>query len=280
MIKQMRASLLVGTGIAIGLLVPVAWSAVGTQAQGQPQTQAQAGCQTFPQTGHTVCGRFLTYWQQHGGLAQQGYPLSEQFTETSDLNGKPYMVQYFERAVFEYHPENQPPNDVLLSQLGTYLGHDKYTKGFPANANETPFFEDRTTATNALESFYNAINRKEYQRAYSYFDGAPNPPPSLAPPYDQWVQGYSDTVSTTLAYGKLFEGAAAGSIYASFPAVITAKHTDGSTHVYAGCYTMRRTNDGISPDPNAVLWRVYGATLKEVPANSPVDTLLAQNCSQ
>jgi C-terminal peptidase prc len=28
-------------------------------------------------------------------------------------------VQYFERAVFEYHPENQAPYDVLLSQLGT-----------------------------------------------------------------------------------------------------------------------------------------------------------------
>jgi branched-chain amino acid transport system substrate-binding protein len=29
-------------------------------------------------------------------------------------------VQYFERAVFELHPENQAPNDVLLSQLGTF----------------------------------------------------------------------------------------------------------------------------------------------------------------
>jgi hypothetical protein len=28
-------------------------------------------------------------------------------------------VQYFERAVFEHHPENAAPNDVLLSLLGT-----------------------------------------------------------------------------------------------------------------------------------------------------------------
>ncbi|MFL5735444.1 MAG: alpha/beta fold hydrolase, partial [Chloroflexia bacterium] len=37
-----------------------------------------------------------------------------------DLNGKPYTVQYFERAVFELHPENAAPYDVLLSQLGTF----------------------------------------------------------------------------------------------------------------------------------------------------------------
>jgi hypothetical protein len=28
--------------------------------------------------------------------------------------------------VFEYHPENQPPYNVLLSQLGTYRYHEKY----------------------------------------------------------------------------------------------------------------------------------------------------------
>ena len=61
-----------------------------------------------------------------GGLTQQGYPISEEFTEISPLDGKPYLVQYFERAVFEYHPENKAPYDVLLSQLGTLRYRDKY----------------------------------------------------------------------------------------------------------------------------------------------------------
>jgi acetyl esterase/lipase len=73
----------------------------------------------FPQTGKRLGGRFLDYWQKNGGLPQQGYPISDEFMETSDLNGQTYRVQYFERAVFEWHPENAPPNDVLLSQLGT-----------------------------------------------------------------------------------------------------------------------------------------------------------------
>jgi hypothetical protein len=97
----------------------------------QVQSFAQPGCQTFKETAKTVCGKFLQYWQQNGGVRQQGFPISNEFTEISDLNGKPYTVQYFERAVFEYHPENQPPNDILLSQLGTFQFRKKYLGNEP-----------------------------------------------------------------------------------------------------------------------------------------------------
>src|SRR5947208_1748351 len=83
-------------------------------------SRAQGNCQKFDQTGKTVCGRFLEYWNQNGGLAQQGYPISDEFQEKSDLDGKTYTVQYFQRAVFEWHPENQALYDVLLSQLGKF----------------------------------------------------------------------------------------------------------------------------------------------------------------
>lgn len=88
---------------------------------------------TFKETGHTLGGRFRTYWEGHGGLAQQGFPISDEFAERSDLNGQTYLVQYFERAVFEYHPENQPPFDILLSQLGTFQYQQKYPKGSGAS---------------------------------------------------------------------------------------------------------------------------------------------------
>lgn len=89
-------------------------------------TLAQGNCRTYPETGYNVCGKFLTYWDQHGGLAQQGYPLGPEVSEKSELNGQTYTVQYFERAVFELHPENQPPYDVLLSQLGTSQAQRRY----------------------------------------------------------------------------------------------------------------------------------------------------------
>lgn len=74
-------------------------------------------CAPFKETGHHVCDRFLAYWQANGGLAQFGFPLSDQIQEILE-NGQTYTVQYFERARFEYHPENAPPYDILLGQFG------------------------------------------------------------------------------------------------------------------------------------------------------------------
>lgn len=85
-----------------------------------PAVEARAGATFFSATGHNVDGGFLTYWQINGGLAQFGYPLTEVFSETLE-DGKSYQVQYFERARFEYHPENAAPYDILLGQFGRQL---------------------------------------------------------------------------------------------------------------------------------------------------------------
>ncbi len=104
------------------------------------KANAQSDCQTFSETGKAVCGSFLAYWKDHGGLAQQGFPISEQIQETSDTDGNIYIVQYFERAVFEYHPENAgKPSEVLLQLLGNFLGSQKYPDGAPdATPNNEP----------------------------------------------------------------------------------------------------------------------------------------------
>ena len=89
---------------------------------------------TFPETGKTASGTFLTYWDAHGGLNQQGYPISDEQIDTSPTDGNSYTVQYFERAVFEKHPENKPPYNILLSLLGVQRFREKYPRGLPAGA--------------------------------------------------------------------------------------------------------------------------------------------------
>ncbi|MDQ5825706.1 MAG: hypothetical protein M3441_16050 [Chloroflexota bacterium] len=98
---------------------------------------AQTNSRHFPETGHTVQGRFLEYWEQNGGLPQQGYPLSGVMHEVSETDGKVYAVQYFERAIFELHPENQRPHDVLLSLLGVSTYEGKYPGGAPGQQPNT-----------------------------------------------------------------------------------------------------------------------------------------------
>jgi plastocyanin len=91
----------------------------------------ERAAQTFKETGKSVRGKFLQYWQKNGGLAQQGYPISEEMVERSETDRQFYTVQYFERAVFELHPEEKPPYDVLLSLLGTFEYQRKYPNGAP-----------------------------------------------------------------------------------------------------------------------------------------------------
>lgn len=68
--------------------------------------------QWFTETGCYVGGAFWTYWRGRGGLPIFGYPLSNERNEAE------MTVQYFERAVFEWHPGNPDPYKVLLRRLG------------------------------------------------------------------------------------------------------------------------------------------------------------------
>jgi hypothetical protein len=90
----------------------------------------------FPETKHSLAYGFKNYWDRYGGWRVFGLPLSEEFTEQNPPppagDGRSYTVQYFERARFEYHPENRgTPYEVLLGLLGwEYL----QARGAPAEA--------------------------------------------------------------------------------------------------------------------------------------------------
>ncbi|MBN9388669.1 MAG: hypothetical protein J0I20_11500 [Chloroflexi bacterium] len=92
----------------------------------------------FQPTGHTLQNYFKTYWEQHGGLEQFGYPLTEEHDELNPTDNKVYRVQWFERARFEYHPENQPPYNVLLGLLGRQLFDAQSTPTTPSNPTTPP----------------------------------------------------------------------------------------------------------------------------------------------
>ena len=77
---------------------------------------------------------FLAYWHHGGEVARFGYPLTSSFEEKSDIDGKPYTVQYFERAELEYHPELGPEHNVQLTPIGSQRLKQLYPSGAPMNA--------------------------------------------------------------------------------------------------------------------------------------------------
>ncbi len=67
----------------------------------------------FPETGHLVANDFLAFWQNHGGLAIFGYPLTDAQPATA-ADGTTTTVQTFERARMEQHGTGP----VMLGLLG------------------------------------------------------------------------------------------------------------------------------------------------------------------
>jgi Tol biopolymer transport system component len=125
------------------------------EQQISPMTEtARPDCQFFPETQLNVCADFLRAWQAYGlefgdpgvtdaeSLALFGLPITpEMQARLSD--GNTYTVQYFERARFEYHPDNEPPYDVLFG----LLGHERQAGNTTAPAvpqGQLAFVSDRT----------------------------------------------------------------------------------------------------------------------------------------
>jgi hypothetical protein len=106
--------------------------------QGRPWeglAKAEAGtAHFFSQTGHAVAHEpFWEFWSGHGleldgqqgaseheSIALFGYPISEPQMETN-ADGARVLTQWFERARFEYYPDNPPAHRVLLGRLGADL---------------------------------------------------------------------------------------------------------------------------------------------------------------
>ncbi len=100
--------------------------------------RAQETTRTFPETGKTVRGIFLRYWNEHGGLAQQGYPITDEMNLAS-TDGKEYRTQFFQRAVFEHHPEYAgTENEVLLKLVGQTFYERHFKDNPPAGQAVNP----------------------------------------------------------------------------------------------------------------------------------------------
>lgn len=123
-------------------------------------------------------------------------------------------------------------------------------------------------AVEALSSYYAAINDRNYERAYRYWE-------SPTSSFERFVQGFADTDRSRLFVEPraTVEGAA-GSLYAEIPTIIIAETRNGRERFFAGCYVMRRRND------REGTWRIYRANLLPVTANAALTQRLSANCQR
>ena len=137
----------------------------------------------------------------------------------------------------------------------------------PPDPDSRPPREDRRDPIAALMSYYDAINAKEYRRAYRFWES----PEST---FERFVAGFADTdrVRLLVEPSARNEGAA-GSAYAEITSIVVATTRAGNDRVFAGCYVLRRSN------VRDTGWRIYRANLSTMPAGARVSRMLSQGCN-
>ncbi|WP_246249199.1 DUF1176 domain-containing protein [Chelativorans alearense] len=141
--------------------------------------------------------------------------------------------------------------------------------GPPPTAAEPAYLDDRSSPEALVRSLYNAINRKEYARAYAYFSTPP------AETLEDYAAGYADTESVEVVAGLASREGAAGSVYYALPVAILAQDASGEDQVFAGCYTLRLADPLVQTTPFTPL-HIEEAHLS--PADGPPRDALPPAC--
>ncbi len=139
-----------------------------------------------------------------------------------------------------------------------------------ARSQSGPYSDDRSDAVSLIQSYYNAVNRKEYARAWGYY-GDRKP----AADFDAFAQGYADTAQVELVTGAVSEEGAAGSSFFNVPVAIRATNADGSEQVFSGCMMARLANPQIQGVPFQPLHISEWSFLQ---AEEPLENAVPERC--
>lgn len=128
---------------------------------------------------------------------------------------------------------------------------------------ETPpdYKDDRSTAETVVQSLYNAIERKEYLRGWSYFRDEPD-----RPTFESFAKGYETTEHVRVKVGEAVSDGAAGSIYYAVPTVVEAVGKDGR-QVFRGCYELRLVQPAAQLEPPFQPLGIVKGTLEKTDAS-------------
>lgn len=143
-------------------------------------------------------------------------------------------------------------------------------EGQDANTSIQPDYQDdRSSAVSIVESYFNAIARKEYARAWNYFD---SDKPSKS--FDDFAAGFKDTREIEIQLGRAVDENASGNHVTKVPVAIRSVDSKGAEQIYAGCYTARAADtqmEGSAYKPGHLESAKLGASDAAFLASVPVD---------
>jgi len=167
---------------------------------------------------------------------------------------------------------------VLATACSTYPAQG--LPSFSASANslnidKNNFVDNLSGAKETVSSLLNALNLKQYVRAYSYYQV----PATYPGPYDPYAAGYANTDTITVTFGTVQTEGAAGSLYYKVPLAEVVLTTSSTTQTFIGCYTLRLAQPGNQITPPFMPMGIVSGKFNQVANGSTLTPLLSTACN-
>jgi hypothetical protein len=146
--------------------------------------------------------------------------------------------------------------------------------GSTLNIDNSNFLDNRSGPIETVSSLLNALNLKQYVRAYSYFQD----PATFPGPYDTYAAGYANTTSITVTFGTVQSEGAAGSLYYQLPLALHVLTTSSARQTFVGCYTLRLTQPAVQGTPPFQPMGIISGKFNQVDNSTDVNPLLPSAC--
>lgn len=218
----------------------------------------------------------LNFTQTSGTQEKSANCYILQLPQPANYGAPPITPMSIDRGVGKIVPVNTSDADALASAC---TGPD-YPIGPNAETavieqitylSDANFIDNRSDPVSLISSLLNAINKREYVRAYSYWQT----PPST---YDDFAAGYEQTVSVIAQFGQVIEDPGAGQLNYSLPVKMISTLTDGTKQTFVGCYMMHLSQPAIQATPPFKPLGITKGPFKEVANGSDVNPLMLTIC--
>ena len=145
----------------------------------------------------------------------------------------------------------------------------------PLSNGLSTYLDDRSNPLALIRSYFNAVNRKEYLRAYSYW----NDPETNLGTLTEFEIGYANTASVSLVFGALTGDAGAGQMYYSVPVRLKSITSSGVPVDYAACYVVHLSQPSFYGAPPITPMNIERGMAQPVDAGLADAAVLAGACS-
>ena len=119
-------------------------------------------------------------------------------------------------------------------------------------------YDDVSSPEYVMLSFENALNMKDFQRAWNYW----KPQPEAG--FEKWKKGYADTKHIDIYYKYKDSDAGAGNRWVIYTVKMFAEDNKGKKHLYEGYYTLHTSAPELYENGEWPGWRIEKGEFRKI----------------